>query len=42
MGLKQKEVLRRAWMNTINSMQQKRWDNINGLRDALGDIGGIQ
>lgn len=39
MGLKQKEVLRRAWMNTINSMQQKRWDNINGLRDALGDIG---
>jgi len=39
MGAIQKQVLRRAWVNTVNSLQAKRWDNINGLKDALGTIG---
>jgi hypothetical protein len=39
MGAKQEAVLRRAWVNTVNTLQKKRWDNINELRDALGDIG---
>ena len=40
MGATQEAVLRRAWVNTMNSLQRKRWDNINELRGALETIGG--
>ena len=39
MGAQQEAVLRRAWVNTVNTLQKKRWDNINELKAALGDIG---
>ena len=39
MGAQQEAVLRRAWVNTVNSLQKQRWDNINELKNALGDIG---
>ena len=35
----QQEVLNRAWVNSINQLQKKRWTNINALKGILGNIG---
>ena len=38
-GNAQQKVLNKAWVDTIDSLQAQRWDNINALKATLADVG---